>query len=347
MILESVGAIAGRAALALRGRPAKALILLYHRLGHASVDPWSLGVSPERFAQQMRVVAKRFRPMSLVELHDKIQRRVLPSRAIAVTFDDGYAAHLDEMTSVATRFGVPLTSYVCTGPMVDSREFWWDELARVLLESPTLPKTLRLPLDGTEMVRELGEDAECNSERVTQHISWRVWDPPPSARATLYKELYDLLFSLDATTRASTLDALMEWSGLPREPRASHRVISAAELRELAGTPGVDIGAHTVSHSPLVTLSRREQQQEIVESKCAIETITNRPVTTFAYPFGRRADYDDSTIELLRSEGFTSACANIPAPAQEGAPAYELPRVQIQDWSPEHFAQRLSKWLLA
>ncbi|NJL61360.1 MAG: hypothetical protein HC903_05445 [Methylacidiphilales bacterium] len=46
----------------------KGLILMYHRIGEPTLDPWSLHVSPKHFQEQMEVLQKLAKPMSLREL---------------------------------------------------------------------------------------------------------------------------------------------------------------------------------------------------------------------------------------------------------------------------------------
>ena len=86
--------------------------------------------------------------------------------------------------------------------------------------------------------------------------------------------------------------------GIPRLP-----LLSWAELAQISAA-GFEIGAHTVSHRPLTALSDEEARREIRESKAMIENHLGRPVTTFAYPFGRM---NTASRECVR-ETFRGAC---------------------------------------
>jgi len=62
--------------------------------------------------------------------------------------------------------------------------------------------------------------------------------------------------------------------------------LTQEELRELAGLPGVTIGAHGKSHRPLIACNDMELQMELSSSKHYLEDLLGRSVTAVAYPFG-------------------------------------------------------------
>src|SRR5439155_1180311 len=70
------------------------VVLLYHRIAHATSDPQLLCVKPEHFAQHVEVVAESYQPVRLRDLVAALRAGELPSRAVAITFDDGYADNL-------------------------------------------------------------------------------------------------------------------------------------------------------------------------------------------------------------------------------------------------------------
>ncbi len=51
-----------------------------------------------------------------------------------------------------------------------------------------------------------------------------------------------------------------------------------------------------------------EARREIGESKRIIEEQIQKPVTTFAYPYGKKEDYTDEVTKVLFDEGFEYAC---------------------------------------
>ena len=50
---------------------------------------------------------------------------------------------------------------------------------------------------------------------------------------------------------------------------------------------GMEIGSHSVNHLDMLSLSKEERLQEIVDSKKFIEKKINKEIKTFSFPFGR------------------------------------------------------------
>lgn len=65
-----------------------------------------------------------------------------------------------------------------------------------------------------------------------------------------------------------------------------------------------EIGAHTVTHRSLPTISQEEAEGEIVQSKEILEQITGKTVNTFCYP---RGAYRESDVHLVEAAGYRYA----------------------------------------
>jgi len=76
----------------------------------------------------------------------------------------------------------------------------------------------------------------------------------------------------------------------------------------LAG--GFNIGCHSMTHRRLSQLSEEEQRGEIIDSARLLRERFSYPVEAFAYPFGSAADYDATSIRVVREAGFTLALSN-------------------------------------
>jgi peptidoglycan/xylan/chitin deacetylase (PgdA/CDA1 family) len=123
------------------GRP-RAVVLVYHRVRERGLDPWRLTVDPEIFAGQMETLARDWTPISLSELVEGFARRQLPERAVAVTFDDGYADNLETAAPILVELGIPATLFVAADLVDAGGPPWWDQLVPLLLEPARLPPTL-------------------------------------------------------------------------------------------------------------------------------------------------------------------------------------------------------------
>jgi peptidoglycan/xylan/chitin deacetylase (PgdA/CDA1 family) len=118
--------------------------------------------------------------------------------------------------------------------------------------------------------------------------------------------------------------------------------LSVEEVRALAGTELVDIGAHTVTHPALAALPAALQRDEVTQSKAHLEELLGRPVRWFAYPYGSSGTYTEESVGLVRQAGFAAACSALPGPVELRADRFQLPRVQVYDWDGDELARRLS-----
>lgn len=100
------------------------------------------------------------------------------------------------------------------------------------------------------------------------------------------------------------------------------RMMTAEELRDLHEA-GVELGAHTVSHPDLSTLSRSACLEEMVASRAAIEELTGAPARTFAYPFCR---YGSEAVAAAAEAGFDAA---VTCEGRGGWEPFELKRAML------------------
>src|SRR4051794_18585312 len=116
-----------------RRRP-RPVILMYHRVAHVRLDPWSIAVDPRNFEEQMEFVKRHRSAMSMDEFVQRLSAGALPENAVAITLDDGYRDNLINAKPVLTRYGLPACLFLTTGYVDSGEPFWWDELAAMILE---------------------------------------------------------------------------------------------------------------------------------------------------------------------------------------------------------------------
>jgi peptidoglycan/xylan/chitin deacetylase (PgdA/CDA1 family) len=326
-----------------RRMTARAVILMYHRIGPADGDPWHLCVSPERFDEHLSVVARVMRPLSMAQLVKALRERQLPRRAAVVTLDDGYADNLHAAKPLLERHGVPATVFVTSGYVGSPREFWWDELEDLVLRPDLLPPTLRLELAGRVHQLELGEAARYDEAQRRGDRARRTWEAPASTRLGFYRAVWELLRPVSPVERQRALDALRAWVGHDGHARGTHRPLDRGEVATLARGGLVEIGAHSVSHPHLSSLEPAAQREEIWRCKADLEGMVSQPVTSFAYPHG---DFAPVTASLVREAGFASACSTVAESIGVRSDAYALPRFAVGDWSGDELAKKLAAWLV-
>ncbi len=321
-----------------------AVVLLYHRIAETLSDPWALNVSPAHFAQHAGVLrADGWQPMSLPAVVESAARGALPDRAVAVTFDDGYADNVIDALPVLERYEVPATFFLPNCAIDGTREFWWDDLDRLLLQPGTLPAELTIDVDGQRLEWSLGSAAEYSADRCRSNRRWVAWEPPPSVRHGLYVELWQRCHVAAAPAREHVLAQLRAWAGTADGVRPTHRGLTGSEARALASSPLATIGAHTVSHPSLSTLARDEQRHEIAGSRAGLEACLGSTVEVFSYPFGKPSDYTADTMALVREAGYRSACCNSGGRLTAGGDPLQVPRMFVNDMDGGSFARWLGE----
>jgi peptidoglycan/xylan/chitin deacetylase (PgdA/CDA1 family) len=150
----------------------------------------------------------------------------------------------------------------------------------------------------------------------------------------------DRLQALDDAARDAALERLAREAGTVDGPR--YRTLTADELAQLAASRWIEIGAHTVSHRPLPSLTAAAQRDELVQSRAALEQLIGRPVTSFAYPHGR---LDEATIGRVREAGYRAACASTVDVARPDSPVLALPRLWPRNVDGAAFEHWLRGWL--
>ena len=123
-------------------------ILTYHRVCDAASDSRGLCVSHAHFSEHMEYLRRHCAVLSLRKLFALLLAERLPRRAVVLTFDDGYTDNLWNAKPILERFELPATFFVASGYVVQTREFWWDKLDRLLLQAGTLFGTLTIRPNG-------------------------------------------------------------------------------------------------------------------------------------------------------------------------------------------------------
>ncbi len=105
--------------------------------------------------------------------------------------------------------------------------------------------------------------------------------------------------------------------------------MTRAQLLELASA-GVTIGSHAWHHRSLGRLSADAARDEAERSRKDLEDLIGAAVTTFAYPFGTRADFNASTRAILDAAGYTTAFTSQHGAVLPDTDPLTLPRIKIE-----------------
>jgi peptidoglycan/xylan/chitin deacetylase (PgdA/CDA1 family) len=290
-------------------------VLVYHRVATLESDPEMLAVTPENFYKQMQYLKDTF---PIVRFEEDWTKTAKP--AVAITFDDGYADNALEALPILDSVGVPATFFVSTGTIGTGREFWWHELERIILRGRSFTPSFTL--------------SDSRFGRTWPTYSKRE-------RQEFYHGIISLMNNIDAGRRNDWLSQIRSWARTEESTADAHRTMTVDELRQLAESRWVTIGAHTVTHTRLSSIPQDAQHEEIVASKQQLEMWLSQEIKTFSYPFGRKCDYTKESMTLCKGVGFTKAAANFPGQAHRWTDPYQIPRHLVRNWPVDTFADKL------
>ena len=274
-------------------------------------------------------------------MNEALQARKRSPRSTVITFDDGYADNLHNAKPLLERYDIPATVFVVTEYIDQGREFWWDELERLLLQPGTLPESLCLHINGRSFQWLLGESGYYSDSDYERYRGWRAGPNGPTTRHVLYYAVWKVLSSLHDDERRRLLDQIVAWSGNELACRPTHRQVSSAEVGALGQGKLIEVGSHTATHPLLSTLPAASQRDEILRSKAKLEKMLGISVRSFAYPHG---DFNEDTVRIVREAGFTCACSSLVDMVHPRTDRFQLPRMVVQNWDGEEFSKQLSKW---
>lgn len=296
------------------------LVLLYHRIANDPIDAQSLTVLPEYFEEHLKELAKNYRTIPLHQLLEELHHDTSNAATIALTFDDGYIDNLINAVPLLEKYGLHATIFVTSGMVGSDEEFWWDQLERIFLTGEPLPESLR----------------------ITTSEGIKEWDLTNAGyRLKALDELGNILRGKPYKKINQFINNLFDQTGIRKGARYTHRAINSEQLKELSKSPSIEIGSHAITHTRLSILSPEDQRLEISESRRRLESIIQKPVRLFSYPFGTTADFTTDTERIVREEGYEAGIANIQGYVVKPVNRYSIPRRLARNWSGTLFV----KWL--
>ena len=311
----------------------RAMVLIYHRVANVGSDPQRLSVTPENFEKHMQYVAREFQPISLLGMVDGLKRGVIHDRAIVVTFDDGYEDNYINARPILEKLNVPATIFVSSGYSSAKREFWLDELERLIVVKDSLPDEISIELGGEK------HNWKVLTSGGSANIDDKLWSPHD-----IYTDLCARFQSLSAEEIDEGIAQLRELTNDNGEARPENIPMSKEQLRSLSRGGLIEIGAHTRSHINLAAQTANRQWDEIEGSKKDLEKILGKNIESFSYPFGTLDHYTDMSVKCVKEVGFKNAVSNYTGNVTRLTSLYEIPRRMVRDWDDMIFKEMLGEY---
>ena len=306
-------------------RTNRGLVLLYHRVADIEEDSADLAVSLENFKKQLRHLKENYHVLSPDDFIKQMRRKQLKKKSVLLTFDDGYVDFYKNAFPIIQEVGVPVAIFVSTGNIDSQKLFWWDEVELLVKEIAKKQNYLTIEW----------EDISFSEYFLT--------------RNAVEKIIFRIVLSLKKrrhSQRLAFLQYLKQYRGNSYEVHDFlRRTMSSNELLEIASSPLITIGAHTVSHLVLSSELPIVQREEIDASKKQLEALLGRKIKYFAYPFGTKEDYSSETLDICKTLGFEAVFSNYFDLIRKGDfSPFDIPRGVVKNWSLNEFKEKLDSF---
>lgn len=290
-----------------RGDRAGLTIFMYHSLARTPLPfHWWCCVDAAEFARQLGQIQRHFDILSLTQALTRLREGAFRKPAAVITFDDGFQNNYEIAFPILREAGVPATIFLTTRFIGTDATPWFCRLFQALADARAPSLVWR---------GQLHDIAQASGKARVYTIIVRDLKELPQPR--LQAELRSLVIQLGSDPDAPVL------------PDSPFRMLSRQALQVMADSGLIGFGAHTHSHAILARLTERERRDEIERSLAWIADFTGEACRVFAYPNGRREDYNASTVAMLRSLGVHAAFTAVPGRIDAGTPMLELPRFGI------------------
>ncbi len=288
-------------------------ILLYRRVIAAPDPLFPDMVDACRFDQHLRLLRRWCRVLPLSLALRRLKQRSLPSRAVCITFDGGYADHAQVALPLLQRHGLHATFFIASG-FLDGGYSWSDAVIDMVRQAPGARLDLARAGFGSY-------DVAC-----------------PTRRRVVIELLLAALATLAPVERLERVRLMTR--------RITPTMLSSDQLLAMHRA-GMEVGGHTVNQIPLASLSNAEARAEIGNGRARLEQIIQAPVRLFAYPNGMPGcDFEPRHANMLRSAGFDAAVTTAAGAARSDTDLYALPRFTPRERSNSGFLLGLGSNLL-
>jgi peptidoglycan/xylan/chitin deacetylase (PgdA/CDA1 family) len=303
---------------AASGPRARLSTLIFHRVLPAADPLFPDEVHAASFDAICGWLRQWFKVLPLDEAAARLAEGSLPARALALSFDDGYADNRSVAAPILQRHGLPCSFFVATG-YLDGGRMWND----TVIEALRLTQLPSLDLRGLHPQ--------------LAHLAVLPMPDVASRRRAIDSIIHGAKY-LPVEERQAFVDAVAVRAEVV--PPAD-LMMTSTQVRELRSM-GMQIGAHTVTHPILARLPRERARDEIETSKRHLEALLGEELSLFAYPNGKPGeDYSPESVELVREAGFATAVSTTWGVSTRQTDRHQLRRFTPWDRSRLRFGLRL------
>lgn len=292
MLLRALTALAAPGGC--RGR---LLVFYFHRVLERPDPLLSDEPCAKAFDQILSWIDAQFRVLDPLEACDRLYDGSLPSRAAAITFDDGYRDNFEVALPILQAHGMSAAFFVSTGF-----------------------------LDGGLMFNDRVIEAIRRTDRPIVDVPGRDTRIPIRSiqeRRSAIDAILETIKHLDPVDREAKVNELEANLGSASRGNLMMTPDHVAGLHRA----GMRVGGHTRTHPILVSLDDLSAEREIKGGLDDLQAIIGERPELFAYPNGKSIlDFDNRHVAMVEQAGCTYAFTTEAASARITDGAHLLPR---------------------
>lgn len=231
----------------------------------------------EWFEKTIILLKKNFKMINIHQLNQFYKGDLKLSQTCHITVDDGDISFYNNIFPLLKKHNVPATLFVSPSICRDSSNFWFQDVN------------------------------DQNETILIEHIKNTNIVP-----SNMIKNLRDVLFTLKCLP-------IKDISGIINDFKSIHSIIdkprniNLSQLREIAESDLVEIGAHTMNHPILSNESEEISNFEISESIKLLEFYIGKKIRFFAFPNGiPDLDFGGREVEILKRNDIELAFSTEP-----------------------------------
>jgi peptidoglycan/xylan/chitin deacetylase (PgdA/CDA1 family) len=268
-------------------RRQRLLVLCFHGISLDDEHKWRpyLYIRPQQLERRLEILRRgKYAVLLLAEALERLYRKDLPERSVALTFDDGGYDFYRQAYPQLQKAGLPVTVYLTT---------YYNTLEVPIFSLICSYMMWKARGQGTVDLREFGvqqrvvlESAEARQIAVDQIVAWADGQ------------------NINGTQKNEIASQVAQRLNIDYSELAAKRILqlmNQREVKELA-TAGVDFQLH--SHRHRTPLSEELFRREIAENRQRIGQMTGRIPRHFCYPSGA---YRPEFHAWLKAEDIVSA----------------------------------------
>ena len=292
-------------------------VLVYHRFPQSCRDA---------LAQQCAFLREHATPISLCDAIRCLEgTEPMPPNAVSVTIDDGYLDYMQVGHEVFSAYGIPTAIFVTSKFIDGGYRLWFDRLEHAVLYCRRHEIQIGAgPWGGP--IRFCTDLSENRSQVVKQMLEYEKRLPGRALEP--FVACVEESVDQEPTVGPPKDYAAMTWK----------------DLRTLATTGGLTVGAHTTNHPILSRVeSARELDDELAGCRQLMEQKLGLPVEFVAYPNGQPQDVNRGVLGAAREAGYRAGFTTVPGLNRPGCDFFALKRLSMRPEYPvSHLADALA-----